>query len=123
MGLLVLIGWQTNSVILKQVLPVTVAMNPMAAVAFLLSGFAFFQLLQHPATTNKRRIAILLSLFVIVIAALRIVAIFNWFDAGIDRFVVDRRACGVQLTHHHHASATGPGGPAGSGRDRRGWKH
>ena len=86
-GLLVLLGWQTDSVILKQVLPVTVAMNPMAAVAFLLSGFAFLQLLQHPATTNQRRIAILLSLFVILTGVLRLVAIFNWFDAGIDRFL------------------------------------
>lgn len=86
-GLLVLLGWQTDSVILKQVLPVTVAMNPMAAVAFLFSGFAFLQLLQHPATTNQRRVAILLSLVVILIAVLRVVAIFYWFDAGVDRFL------------------------------------
>lgn len=86
-GLLVLVGWQTDSVILKQVLPATVAMNPMAAVTFLLSGFSLLLLLQQPVTVSQRRIAIASSLLVILIASLRLAAIFNLFDTGVDRIL------------------------------------
>ncbi len=86
-GLLVLAGWQTDSVVLKQVLPLTVAMNPMAAVAFVLSGFSFFLLVQYSSGSYQHKIVILTALLIVLIAALRLIAIFNWFDAGIDRLL------------------------------------
>lgn len=86
-GLLVLAGWQTDSIILKKVFPLTVAMNPMAAVAFLFSGCSFLLLLQQNKSIKQRRVAMLLAMLIILIATLRIAATFNLFDAGIDRLL------------------------------------
>lgn len=86
-GLLVLWGWQIDSVILKQVLPETVAMNPMVAVMFILTGCSMLLLHSNTTVVDQRSIAIAFSLLILFIALLRLAAIFNLYDAGIDRLL------------------------------------
>ncbi len=83
-SLLVLWGWQINSVFLKQILPEMIAMNPMAAVTFILCGISF---LLHEQKGYKRIIALGLAMLVILIALLRILAVAGLYDAGIDRLL------------------------------------
>ncbi|MFT3845840.1 MAG: PAS domain-containing protein [Lacibacter sp.] len=83
-SLLVLRGWQVNSIFLKQVLPKLIAMNPMAAVAFILCAISF---LLHARKGYKRMLAMFCAILVILIALLRILAVTGLYDAGIDRLL------------------------------------
>jgi len=83
-GILVLIGWQANIAFFKQVFPKLVAMNPMAAVAFILCGIA---LLLRQQQGYKRIIANTCAVLVVLFALLRIAAVVGLFDTGIDRML------------------------------------
>ncbi|RXK62613.1 PAS domain S-box protein [Lacibacter luteus] len=91
-GVLVLIGWQANFIVLKQILPKLVAMNPVAAVAFVFCGIA---LLLRDKKGYKRVIAITLASLVVIASLLRIAAVTGIFDIGIDQLLYRQR---VQTT-------------------------
>lgn len=86
-ALLVLIGWQFDLALLKQTLPGSVAMNPMSAVAFLLSGFSFLLLLEQQRNKLRLTIATISVFLVLLIALLKLAAFFHLFDAGVDRLL------------------------------------
>jgi two-component system sensor histidine kinase UhpB len=86
-SVLVLIGWQADLPLFKQVLNRTVAMNPMIAVAFLCAGFSFLLLLRKTPSTSQRSFAKALAAMVVLIALLRLAASFRLADTGIDRWL------------------------------------
>jgi two-component system sensor histidine kinase UhpB len=83
-AVLVLLGWQQDVVALKHILPEMVAMNPMTAVAFILSGCS---LLLSRQKGYKLLLAKSLAILVIIIAVLRLLAVIGLYDAGIDRLL------------------------------------
>ena len=83
-GVLVLVGWTVNVNYLKQVSPVMVAMNPMAAVGFLLCGTSFLLYRKKGIT---RTIAAVFSLIVMLGALLLILKAMGIYDAGVDRIL------------------------------------
>ncbi|HUP01643.1 MAG TPA: ATP-binding protein [Gemmatimonadota bacterium] len=89
LAIAVLFGWLIESRFLKSVVPGTVAMNPMTAVAFLLAAAsAWFALPEH---TQNRRLHRILAGAVVVIAVLRLAAYADFGDARIDRLLFAER--------------------------------
>ncbi len=86
-AVLVLWGWQVDSIFLKQIFDEMVAMNPMIAVCFIFCGISF---LLHGQQGYKRIIAISFALLVILIAVLRILAVTGLYDVGVDRLLFTR---------------------------------
>lgn len=87
-ALLVLYGWHSNSVVLKQVAPQMIAMNPATAVAFLFAGISYFQLLLIPFPTKQQRLLISSFAFLtLLIAVIKLVAVTGIVDIGIDRWL------------------------------------
>ncbi|MEJ8842840.1 PAS domain-containing protein [Lacibacter sp. H375] len=82
--LLVLWGWQQDNLFLKQIMPEMVAMNPMTAIAFLFSSFSF---LLSQEKGYKLVVAKSLAILVIIIAVLRLLAVIDLYDLGIDRLL------------------------------------
>jgi two-component system sensor histidine kinase UhpB len=83
-AVLVLLGWQQHNVYLKQVIPKMVAMNPMAAVAFILGCSS---LLLSNQKGFKLIIAKALAMLVVLIGLLGMLAALGIYDAGIDRLL------------------------------------
>lgn len=81
-AVLVLWGWQQDIVFLKHILPEMVAMNPTTAVCFILCGSS---LLLCQQKGYKLLLAKSLAVLVILIAALRLLAVIGLYDAGVDR--------------------------------------
>lgn len=98
-GILVLLGWQLNNLFLKQIFPKLVAMNPMAALAFIFCGVA---LLLREQRGYKRSIATGLAIVVIVVALVRIAAVAGLFDIGIDRLLFNSK---IQTTIYSGATS------------------
>lgn len=98
-GILVLLGWQLNNLFLKQIFPKLVAMNPMAALAFIFCAVA---LLLREQRGYKRSIATGLAIIVIVVALLRIAAVAGLFDIGIDRLLFNSQ---IQTTIYSGATS------------------
>lgn len=86
-NLLVLLGWQADLPLFKQVLNRTVAMNPMIAVAFICGGISFLLLLRKTPSVYQRTIAKGLALVVVLIAVLRLAAYVRLFDIGIEKWL------------------------------------
>lgn len=80
-------GWQFDIVIFKQPLQGTVAMNPMTAVAFVFSGLALLLLAQKQENKQLLRTAKILASLALLIGALRLIAVFNFYDIGVDRLL------------------------------------
>ena len=81
-SVLVLWGWQQDILVLKQVIPEMVAMNPMAAVAFILGCIS---LLLSNQKGYQLIIAKALALIVTLIGLLGFLSIIGVYDSGIDR--------------------------------------
>jgi len=86
-GILVLLGWQFDIVILKQFIPGMVSMNPITAVSFIFLGAAFLLLQQREEQRSSRLIAKTLASLVLLIGSLRLSADFTSYDTGIDRLI------------------------------------
>lgn len=85
----VLFGWLIENRFLKSVVPGIVAMNPMTAVAFLLSAAAAsLSLPEHNDRTRLRRV---LAASVVGIAFLRLAGYAGLWDAGLDRLLFTER--------------------------------
>ena len=82
-GLLVLWGWQINSVFLKQIMPGLVSMNPVTAVCFIFCGCSFL-LLQQAAYPYQRILANSLLAVIILLATLRLLGYFGIINIHIE---------------------------------------
>jgi PAS domain S-box-containing protein len=72
-GLLVLLGWQFDVEFLKRPIPNLVAMNPVTAVGFMLSGFAVFSTIKQETSGSKFKwLALLTSALIILIGLLKL---------------------------------------------------
>jgi PAS domain S-box-containing protein len=87
-ALLVLYGWYSNNVLLKQVAPKMIAMNPATAVAFLFTGLSYLLLLLFPSPAKFQRLLInSTATAVLFIATVKLLAVAGIYDAGIDRWL------------------------------------
>lgn len=76
-GLLVLLGWQLDIEFLKRPIPNLVAMNPVTAIGFVLSGIAVFSTLkQETSGTKYKWLALLTSALIILIGLLKLSDLF-----------------------------------------------
>ena len=83
MALMVLAGWMLDVEVMKSLLhPGRIAMNPLTALAFILSAAAVFA---YTAVDGSRARGRMLGAAVMLIGALRVIAYQTTFDAGIDR--------------------------------------
>lgn len=72
-GLLVIVGWLFDIEFLKRPIPNLVAMNPLTAVGFMLSGIAIFSTLKQHGSENKFKwVALLTAVLVILIGILKL---------------------------------------------------
>ncbi|MGE0635638.1 MAG: ATP-binding protein [Bacteroidia bacterium] len=72
-GMLVIVGWQLDIEFLKRPIPNLVAMNPVTAVGFMLSGIAVFSTLKQDTSGNKFKwLALLTSALIILIGLLKL---------------------------------------------------
>jgi two-component system CheB/CheR fusion protein len=88
---LALLGWQFDIPLLKRPIPQLVGMNPMSAVALLLSGVS---LLLHIQTAENKTLIFtgkVLAAVVGLIGVLKIASIFTGFDAGVDRWLYEEK--------------------------------
>jgi PAS domain S-box-containing protein len=83
-AILVLFGWQTDSIFLKQLSPEIKAMNPMVAVAFICCAVS---LLLQGQTGYRLLFAKALAVLVMLGAIVRLCAVAGLFNAGIDRLL------------------------------------
>lgn len=83
-GTLVLFGWQFEISFLKRPIPELAAMNPMSGVAFLLSGISLLLQIRTPENRSFIIIGKILAAVVATIGALKLAALFSFFDAGVD---------------------------------------
>lgn len=87
-GCLVEIGWWTNSVVLKSIVPGVVAMNPHTALAFILAGVSIVVL----SAPRRYRGIILLSGFVtFLFGIVRMIGIFGGPDLHLDQVLFHRK--------------------------------
>ncbi len=86
-GVLVLAGWSLDSEALKRILPGLVAMNPLAATAFILAGMALGVLADEHADPRARRLAQVGAALVALIGLLKLVAVGGGPELGLDRLL------------------------------------
>ncbi|MDA8339828.1 MAG: PAS domain S-box protein [Nitrospiraceae bacterium] len=90
-SLLVLTGWAFNIEFLKRIIPDAVAMNPMTAVAFILSsaGLWLFRadVSDTPRLAKIRRTAFLCAATVALIGLVRLLGYVAGWDVGMDRLL------------------------------------
>lgn len=84
-GGVVLVGWTIDFSPLKSVLPGRVAMNPVTAICFILSGASLYFLRRPLQGSPQRRLACLTAIGVTTVGAVKIAAYFLDWDPGIDR--------------------------------------
>ena len=86
-GILVLLGWHFNIIVFLHPLPGAAPMNPVTAVAFIFSGSALLLLIQKQENKQLPRIAKILAVLVSLTGIIRLLAVFNLYDGGIDRLL------------------------------------
>ena len=86
-GILVLLGWQFDIIAFLHPLQGEVPMNPMTAVAFIFSGACLLLLLYRQGNKYLLSISKIIAVLVSLIGLLRLLAVFNFYDAGPDRFL------------------------------------
>lgn len=86
---LVLIIWQFN--ILKHPVPRLVAMNPVAAITFIFSGFSFLLLATKTPVPKKILWGRILACIIILIGLLRIISRFSELNIPIDTILFNER--------------------------------
>lgn len=84
-GILVLIGWEFDIIILRAPLNHTIAMNPVTATCFLSASFSFLLLSSRSGTKYFKPLGYLLAILVLFVAVVKFLAIFSIIDIGIDR--------------------------------------
>ncbi len=90
-GLLVIVGWAFNIEFLKQVIPNAAAMNPMTAVAFILSSASLWLCRADVSDATRlarlRSTAFLCAAAVALIGLVRLVGYAIGWDVGLDRLL------------------------------------
>jgi PAS domain S-box-containing protein len=86
-GVSVLVGWGFQIEPLKRIFPDLIAMNPMTAVCFILSGTAL--LLLHPLqpTIVQKRSAEILAFLVLLVSIFKLIDYAFFIETGIDKLV------------------------------------
>ena len=82
-SVLILTGWLLDIDFLKRIVPGYGFMNPVSAVAFILSSVALHLL--KSADAGRIRIAQICAGFVLLAGLIKLCAVFGFFDLGIDR--------------------------------------
>jgi PAS domain S-box-containing protein len=86
LGVLVLLGWQFDIEFLKRPIKGLLAMNPLTALLFVLSGSALYFRLGK-TTANLKGLALVLSGIVFILAFIKFVNVVTATDSGIDLFL------------------------------------
>jgi serine phosphatase RsbU (regulator of sigma subunit) len=88
-GAFALLGWILDNERLKCVVPGLVAMNPMTATAFILSGIALCILRDEPTDEDRkmRRIAQVCTAIVLIIGLLKLLELVTGWHIGVDRLL------------------------------------
>ncbi|GAC1639395.1 MAG: hypothetical protein NVS4B8_06200 [Herpetosiphon sp.] len=83
----VLLGWALRIDSLKRISPGLVAMNPMTAIGFILSGTALLLLHSQRLAGTGRQVVYVLAALVALIGLTKSVALLGGWDIGIDRLL------------------------------------
>lgn len=86
-GSLVLLGWAFGIEGLKRVSPLFVAMNPVSAILFIISGLALMLLARAKAEERQRRLGQALALVPLVVGILKVGALANIFHFQVDQVI------------------------------------
>ncbi|MBY0477690.1 MAG: PAS domain S-box protein [Chitinophagaceae bacterium] len=86
-GVLTIVGWQFDIDFLKEVLPTSVAMNPLTAVLFIFLALSCFIQVHKQENWHFQKIAISLVILVLLISVLKLLAFFRLFESGIDHWL------------------------------------
>ncbi len=93
-GMLVLVGWQTNSTVLKSIFPGLVTMKANTALAFVLSGLSLWLMADIAVSQRTLRIAQSLAFAAGLISLFTLCEyLFSW-DLGIDQLLFNDTASG-----------------------------
>jgi len=84
-GGLVLVGWLLDNDTLKRLLPGFVAMNPLTALCFILSGATLILLLNAPHQHAHQRMARVIACLIFAVGLFKLLEIIFGFPLGIDR--------------------------------------
>jgi PAS domain S-box-containing protein len=90
-GSLVLVGWSTDNEVLKCVVPGLVAMNPLTAIALMLSGSALWCSRPRPSGRFRVRLGRLAATAAAGIGAVRLLGLSMRWDRGIDTLLFTRK--------------------------------
>ncbi|HUE96621.1 MAG TPA: ATP-binding protein, partial [Longimicrobiaceae bacterium] len=97
-ALLVLLGWSLGIEALKSLVhPERIAMNPITAIAFLLSAASLWALLREPVSERRHRLGTALAAVVIVIALLVLGRVVLGLDTGLDQLLFASRLDGNRM--------------------------
>ena len=97
-GCLVLVGWMLDIETLKRVLPGLLAMNPIAAIAFILAGVSLRLLRTERGDQRRLRIAQGCAFAVAMVGLLRLIEVLFGWDVGIDQLLFrEKLDVGYQL--------------------------
>jgi PAS domain S-box-containing protein len=83
-GVIVLIGWQFDIVLLKSIVPGFAAMNPTTAVGFILAGITLFLRGAFPTRPSAQNFAGVAAIGVMVIGCTKLLALLHGPNLGID---------------------------------------
>ena len=87
LGLLVMVGWMTNSAFLLSVLPGKISMKPNTALGFLAVGLAIWFLTREELTRRTRIIAGSLAGFVVAVGLITLVQYAFHVELGVDQLL------------------------------------
>jgi two-component system, sensor histidine kinase and response regulator len=91
-AVLVLVGWALEVDALTSLMhPGRIAMNPLTAVAFILSAASLWVLVPEPLSESRRRLGIGLAAAVVLIALLILARVLIGLDTGLDRAIFTER--------------------------------
>jgi PAS domain S-box-containing protein len=86
-GVLVLIGWELEIVLLKKVYAHLSSMNPLTAICFILISFSFLIGRLPQASNTRRGVGYSLAGLVILVGLVKIAGMIFHFDSGIDQII------------------------------------
>ena len=84
-AVIVLFGWQLDIEILRRPIPALVAMNPVTAILFILSGISIFFITSTSQSQNRLRIAFILAGIVSLVAIIKIISLIGNIGWKIDQ--------------------------------------
>ena len=95
-ALVVLFGWTFRISFLKSILPDYVVMNPTTVLLFIISSLTLW-IHQINDKHNRTRLVNLLSVFIVIIATIRLTGFNPRFDIGIDQFLFRDQLLGNRM--------------------------